>query len=95
MGARLGNLSNELIDKIDKNIIRQDGKNLRIKTDKGYLICSYSSIRYRKDKYEMEKQIERAKNIIKTPSKSKKLKFTKTNGEQLELNENLIEKQKS
>ena len=64
VGARLGNLSNELMKQIDKSITREDGKNIRIKTDNGYLICSYSSIRYRKDQYEMEKQIEKAKHII-------------------------------
>src|SRR3989344_3690373 len=51
VGARLGNLSNELIEQIDKNISREDNKSIRIKTGNGYLICSYSSLRYRKDKY--------------------------------------------
>ena len=86
VGARLGNLSNELIEQIDKNIAREGGKSIRIKTDNGYLVCSYSSVRYRKDKYEMEKQIEKARAIIETPSKSKKVKFTKTTGEQILLN---------
>ena len=94
VGARLGNVSNDLISKIDKNISREDGKSVRIKTDNGYLICSYSSLRYRKDKYEMEKQIEKAKYIISNPSKSKKLKFTKANGQNIELNEKLINKTK-
>ncbi|NTW32188.1 MAG: IS1634 family transposase [Bacteroidetes bacterium] len=48
VGARFGNLFNELIAQIDKNIIREDGKSIRIKTDNGFLICSYSSLRYRK-----------------------------------------------
>ena len=78
VGARLGNLSNELIEEIDRSIIREDGKNIRLKTGNGYLICDYSSVRYRKDKYEMEKQIEKAKVIIENPSKSKKAKFIKT-----------------
>ena len=90
VGARLGNLSNDLITAIDKNIIREDGKSFRVKTDNGYLICSYSTARYRKNKYEMEKQIEKAKHIINNPSKNKKLKFTKTNGLQIELNRKLI-----
>jgi hypothetical protein len=90
VGARLGNLSNEIIKEIDTHIFRQDGKSIRLKTDNGYLICSYSSVRYRKDKYEMEKQIEKAKSIIDIPSKSKKLKFTKTIGQKIELNETLI-----
>lgn len=92
VGARLGNASNEIIEQIDKTIIREDGKNIRIKTSNGYLICSFSSVRYRKDKHEMEKQIEKAKAVIQNPSKNKKLKFTKTSGEQIKLNETLIEK---
>lgn len=92
VGARLGNLSNELIEQIDKKISREDGKSIRIKTDNGYLICSYSSVRYRKDKYEMEKQIAKAKFVIDNPSKSKKLKFTKSNGQNVKINQKLIDK---
>lgn len=94
VGARLGNLSNDLIIAVDKNISREDGKSIRLKTENGYLICSYSSIRYRKDKYEMEKQIEKAKSIIHNPSKNKKLKFTKANGQNIGLNQKLIDKTK-
>jgi len=75
VGARLGNISTTISEIIDKNISREDGESIRIKTDNGYLICSYSSIRFRKDKYEMDKQIEKAQQIIATPSKSKKIKF--------------------
>lgn len=92
VGARMGNLSNDLITDIDQNIERKDGSTIRLKTQNGYLICSYSSLRYRKDKYEMEKQIEKAKFIISHPSKTKKLKFTTTKGQQIELNERLIAK---
>jgi len=92
VGARLGNISTVLLETIDKNICREDGKSIRIKTDNGYLICSYSSIRYRKDKYEMEKQVEKAKQVIAKPSKGKKLKFTQTKGLEIELNEALIQK---
>jgi transposase len=94
VGARLANVSSALLDQIDENIIREDGKSLRIKTDAGFLICSFSSKRYRKDKYEMEKQIEKAKQVISTPSKSKKLKFTQTKDQKIELNEALIMKTK-
>ena len=80
VGARLGNIPNDLVTEIDKSIPREDGKNIRLKTDNGYLICSYSSVRHRKDKYEMEKQIEKAKYIINNPSKSKKLKFKNRTG---------------
>ena len=92
VGARLGNLSSELISKIDKNISREDGNSIRIRTDNGDLICSYSTTRYRKDKYEMEKQIQRAKYAVDNPSKNKKLKFTKSTGKNIELNQKLIDK---
>lgn len=92
VGARLGNIPIALLETIDKSICRAYGKSIRIKTDNGYLICSYSSLRYRKDSYEMEKQIEKAKPVIAKPSKSKKLKFTRTKGQEVELNDALIDK---
>ena len=92
VGARLGNIPSALFETIDKSIVREDGKSIRIKTDSGYLICSYSSVRYRKDKYEMDKQIEKAKQVIAEPSKSKRLKFTRYKDQKIELNEALIEK---
>lgn len=92
VGARMGNISAEMLEIVDKRLDRQDGKSIRIKTELGYLICSYSAVRYRKDLYEMNKQIERAKQVIETPSKGKRLKFTKTNQQKTELNEALIEK---
>ena len=94
VGARMGNLSEELLRVIDKKIDRQDGKSIRIKTELGYLICAYSSVRYRKDLYEMNKQIEKAKQAIESPSKAKKIKFTKASKQKLEINEELIDKTK-
>ena len=94
VGARMGNLSIKLLETVDKQIVRADGKSIRIKTELGYLICSYSAVRYRKDLYEMNKQIEKAKQVIQVPSKSKKLKFTTTKDQKLELNDELIEKTK-
>ena len=88
VGARLGNIPAALLETIDKTISREDGKSMRVKTDNGYLVCSYSSVRYRKDKYEMDK----AKQVIAKPSKSKKLKFTQTKEQKIELNEALIQK---
>jgi transposase len=92
VGARLGNSSAALLEQIDKNLPRKDGESTRIKTDNGYLICSYSAIRNRKDKYDMEKQIEKAKQVVEKPSKNKKLKFTQTNGSTISLNQSLINK---
>jgi hypothetical protein len=92
VGARLGNLSNEVFDQMDKKLVREDGKAIRLTTDKGHLICTYSSTRYRKDKYEMEKQLLKAQAMVERPSKHKKAKFVKANNEQLELNQGLIKK---
>lgn len=91
VGARLGNLSNQIIQYIDENLPREDNKSIRIKTDNGYLICSFSALRYRKDKYEMEKQIQKAKFILNNPAKRKKVKFTTLHGTDT-LNEKLIHK---
>jgi hypothetical protein len=92
VGARLGNIPAVLLETIDGNIHREDGKSIRLKTANGYLICSYSSVRHRKDLYEMNRQLEKAKQVIEQPSKSKKLKFTKTRNQKTALNEELIEK---
>jgi transposase len=92
VGARLGNISHSLLTEIDNNIIREDGKSIRIKTVNGDLICSYSSVRHRKDRYEMDKQIERAKYFIENPGKNKRLKFTRSTGQKIELNRKLIDK---
>lgn len=92
VGARLGNISTELLELIDRELTRQDGKSIRIKTENVDLICSYSSARYNKDKYEMEQQIEKAKGVIQQPSKNKRIKFIRTEGSKIELNKALIEK---
>lgn len=54
----IAKLGDKLIEQIDKTFPRKDGESIRIKTDNGYLICSFSSTRFRKEQYEMEKQIE-------------------------------------
>lgn len=92
VGARLGNLGKESFELLDSKIIREDGKTVRINTDKGYLICGFSTVRYRKDNYEMEKQLLKAKAIVDQPAKNKKAKFVKTHQEQLTLNAELITK---
>lgn len=84
VGARLGNISEGLFEKITNACLCEDGNSIRIKTTKGYLICSYSSLRYRKDKHEMEKQIKKAEQVVKHP--------TKTDGEKIALNQELIDK---
>lgn len=92
VGARLGNVPAQLLDNIDQSLLREDGKIIRLKTENGYLICSFSKQRYKKDKYEMEKQIEKAKMLLAQPSKASKVKFLKTEDAKTTLNEELIDK---
>lgn len=94
VGARLGNISAELLEAIDKNICREDGKSIRLKTDLGYMVCGYSSARYRKELHEMNNQIEKARLVVEQPSKTKKLKFIQTKNQKVVLNEKLIKKTK-
>jgi transposase len=92
VGARLGSISAELLATIHAQLPKQDGSNIRIKTDNGYLICSYSKSRYNKDSYEFEKQVEKAKSLLNQPSKVKRVKYLKSDEKKMELNEALIEK---
>ncbi|MCC9042365.1 MAG: IS1634 family transposase [Flavobacterium sp.] len=92
VGARLANLPSTVIQTIDSQLPREDGKTLRIKTVTGDLICSFSSVRFRKDKYEMEKQLKRAEDLVNNPGQGKKLKFTKSSGENMEINQKLVAK---
>jgi len=90
VGARLGNIPHELFQKIHTGLAPEDGKTIRLPTEKGDLICSFSSSRYRKDKYEMEKQIQRAEILLREPGKIKNVKFLKTENKEPSLNKELI-----
>lgn len=92
VGARLGNVPSGLLATIDANLPRIDGNILRLKTDNGYLICSFSKKRYNKDKHEMNKQIDRAKSMLRQPSKVKRIKYLKSGDNKMTLNEKLIDK---
>lgn len=96
VAARTANLKIQTIEEIAKNLNGQDEATIRIKTEsKGDLILHFSSKRYKKEKAEMEKQLEKAKLILKTPSKAEIIKRTKfLRGKKLgyELNQELIHK---
>lgn len=96
VAARTANLSPKLIAEISKELGQKDEATIRITSEtKGELICHFSSKRYRKEKREMEKQIEKAKAILATPSKAeiiKRTKFLKGKKLSYELNQDLINK---
>lgn len=92
VGARLGNMAADLLAEIDTKLPRVDGSILRLKTTTGYLICSFSKKRYNKDKYEMQKQIDKAMSLVNQPSKVRKVKYLKASDSKMTLNEKLIKK---
>jgi transposase len=62
IASGLANLKESLISKIDDEIKKEDGNTIRIDN----LAADYSSKRYRKDKAELDKQIEKAKLNLNT-----------------------------
>lgn len=93
VGARVGNLSGKSIREISSMIGRENGKNIRMETKHGSLVCDFSEKRYRKDKADMDKQIAKAEILLKNPSRLKRTKFVKgKNKAEMELNDELIEK---
>ncbi len=95
VGARLGNLSKSLIDKIAGELGRKDGANCRLDANHGELVCDFSCKRYRKDKAEMNKQIKKAESLLKSSQSIKRAKFVKNKDKsRYELNSELIEKTK-
>lgn len=92
VGARMGSITEDLLDLVAERLPKEDGRSIRVKTRIGDLVCSYSKDRHAKDRHEMEKQLEKARQLIDTPSKNKRLKFTRVNAGALELNQELVEK---
>jgi transposase len=96
VAARTANLPIQTIEEIAKQLNQKDEATIRLQTaSKGDLILSFSNLRYRKEKREMEKQLAKAEFILKTPSAAEIIKRTKfLKGKKLgyELNQDLIHK---
>jgi transposase len=107
VGARMANLPLPTIQEISGQLGQEDDKTIRITiSGKDDLVCHFSQKRYNKDKRDLEKQLARAEEILKTPSKAeiiKRAKFlirTQSNNEKtqekpkFELNQKLVVKAK-
>ncbi len=94
VGARLGNISDELRSRIDTKLSRTNGHTMRTHSHQGTLVCSYSKKRYTKDLSEMNKQILKAEAQVATPSKLKRTKFVRTSQDTVLMNDALITKTK-
>lgn len=95
VGARLGNMSAQTTNRIDKELPRTDGSCLRFTTEDGFLIVHFSAKRYVKDKHEMDSQLEKANAILKGKKEMKRNKFLSRNTKaEYILNTFIIEKSK-
>lgn len=89
ISARLLSLNNLMLDSIYKNGPKNNKETIRIDD----LVLEFSSTRFRKDKREMEKQIEKAKQYENTKtSKVSKLKFLKNDKVNYFVNQELVDK---
>lgn len=89
IASRLANLKESLINKIDKDLKRINGENIRIDN----LIVDYSSKRYTKGKIELEKQIAKAKLKMNTKTERiTNIKYLKNDKAIQYLNQELIDK---
>lgn len=96
VGARMGNLPSLTIASVSKTLNGIDGSTTRVRTDHGDLICGFSLVRFRKDKREREKQIQKAEHLLKMPGLVKRTKFLKSAGvATYELNNDLMKKTES
>lgn len=78
VGARMANLPLKAIQAIARDLNQEDDKTVRITiSGKDELVYHFSQKRYNKDKIELEKQIKRAEEILKTPSKAEIIKRAK------------------
>lgn len=94
VGARLGSISPKVLTDIAARLGQNENANLKIETDKGFLVCDFSTKRFDKDKFEMEKQISKAKLALKNRQTVKRHKFLTTGKTEAFLNQSLIDKTK-
>lgn len=94
VGARLSNIPLKTIKEMSESLNKTEGIYFQAETPNGTLICDYSVKRATKNRFDREKQIQKALKQINNPGKIKKQRFlTQTSKQKFELNQNLINKQ--
>jgi transposase len=89
IASRLANLKESLINQLDVQLRRRDGESIRIDD----LVVDYSSKRYKKDKAELDKQIEKATvHVNAQTEKISNLRYLKNDKVTQILNQELIDK---
>lgn len=81
VGARLANASPAIIKDISYRLSRVDSACLKISTADGFLICHFSQSRYSKDKYERQKQLDKAKQILRGQRQASRNRFLTRNSQ--------------
>lgn len=94
VGARLGNLSPKILDRITDGLRdKPEGMTVRIQTPHGDLVCVYSEKRAHKDRHDMEKQLAKAHSLITGKTQARRAKFVKADERgSYSLNESLQQK---
>lgn len=79
VGARLANTKLTFIQQVSEQLPKQDGATIRLPSPTGShnIVCSYSQARYKKDRREFDKQIEKAKLLVTRQEPGKRAKFVK------------------
>ena len=83
VGARLANTKPCFIQQVCDQLPKQDGEMMRFPyPGETYdIVCTYSHARYKKDKRELDKQIEKAKSLIAKQEPGRRAKFIKKSKE--------------
>jgi transposase len=93
VGARLANAPLGLIQQIQPALQGNQGATDRFPSPHGDLICDFSVKRYKKELYDLNRQIKKAEELVAQQFSGKRTKFVKKlSKERVELNKALIEK---
>lgn len=93
VGARMANCSPKLIRHVSETLQQEDGAAMRIATHHGDLVASFSAKRFRKNKFEMDRQIAKGKALIAKSEPGRRAKFVQKDGtDTYVLNDALIQK---
>jgi len=83
VGARLANTKPDFIQQVCHQLSKEDGATIRCSYPGGIydVVCSYSRARYKKDKREFDKQIEKAKSLVARQEPGRRAKYVKKSKE--------------
>lgn len=95
VGARLANANIELVKQINATLNGKHGTMARFPSRHGDLVCDFSHKRYKKELNELNKLVQKAKELVAKQTIKVKAQFIKkVTRERIELNTALIEKRK-